>query len=89
MACRKVSEKAPSSLELREYLAGHLPDYMVPRTYILLDEFPYTPNAKVDRKKLPAPDINEADISTDDKLEPLNPAESKILAIWKELFNVC
>jgi D-alanine--poly(phosphoribitol) ligase subunit 1 len=41
-----------TSQRLRRELAEHLPDYMVPRKFIFLPEFPTTPNGKVDRQKL-------------------------------------
>jgi len=40
------------SQRLRQELAGHLPDYMVPRRFVILTEFPTTANGKVDRQKL-------------------------------------
>ncbi len=40
---------------LRADLFEHLPDVMVPRHIIELDRFPLTPNKKIDRKALPAP----------------------------------
>ncbi|MET3038626.1 hypothetical protein ABXT08_21390, partial [Chryseobacterium sp. NRRL B-14859] len=39
--------------ELRDYLRGILPDYMVPVHYIQLDNFPLTSNGKIDRENLP------------------------------------
>ncbi|MFM6011071.1 MAG: hypothetical protein ACKO99_10590, partial [Dolichospermum sp.] len=37
---------------IREYLLSHLPEYMVPSNFVVLEKFPLTPNHKVDRKAL-------------------------------------
>jgi amino acid adenylation domain-containing protein len=41
---------------LRKHLQAHLPDYMIPNAFVVLDSFPLTTNGKVDRTALPAPD---------------------------------
>jgi amino acid adenylation domain-containing protein len=46
----------PDSGELRKALRAFLPEYMLPSSFVLLDEFPLTPNRKVDRKALLAPE---------------------------------
>ncbi|WP_139837574.1 AMP-binding enzyme, partial [Xenorhabdus beddingii] len=43
---------------LRQQLAQHLADYMLPSAFMVLDAFPLTPNGKLDRQALPAPDLS-------------------------------
>jgi natural product biosynthesis luciferase-like monooxygenase protein/amino acid adenylation domain-containing protein len=46
--------KSPSSLELRAFLAGRLPDYLVPAAFVAVPSLPRTPSGKVDRRALAA-----------------------------------
>jgi acyl carrier protein len=49
--------ESPSDEELRSHLASSLPDFMLPDSYIWLDELPLGPNGKIDRHALPAPTV--------------------------------
>src|SRR5208282_2074360 len=45
----------PTVSELREHLKKQMPDYMIPSAFVILEQFPLTPNGKVDRAALPSP----------------------------------
>lgn len=80
--------KATASINkelLRDYLKEQLTDYMVPRYYVALEELSLNANGKVDLSKLP--DISEADVLKKEYVAPINPAETKIVAIWQELLG--
>jgi acyl carrier protein len=51
------TDSIESEKEIKNFLRGHLPGYMVPDYYMMLEKLPLTANGKVDRKALPVPDI--------------------------------
>nr|WP_281422355.1 non-ribosomal peptide synthetase [Photorhabdus caribbeanensis] len=71
---------------LRTYLSAILPDYMVPSAFVRLDDFPLTPNGKLDRHALPAPN-NEA-FARQIYEAPQGETETVLAAIWGELLGV-
>src|SRR6185312_13427806 len=77
---------APSAESLREHLKGVLPEYMVPSAFVALEVFPLTPNGKLDRRALPAPDLSAY---TSREYEAARGEVEEILAgIWQELLRV-
>jgi amino acid adenylation domain-containing protein len=72
------------SAMLRTYLAGQLPEYMVPATYVRLGRMPLTPNGKLDRRALPEP---ERDAYARGYVEPQGETESKLAKIWEKLLG--
>ncbi|MGI1850040.1 AMP-binding protein, partial [Rhodococcus sp. SJ] len=67
---------------LTRVLARRLPDYMVPATYVVLDEFPLGSSGKLDRKALPAPDLvaHRAEYR-----EPATVIEAAVAAVFADL----
>ncbi len=77
----------PSSQQLRTYLQGFLPDYMIPSAFVTVDTLPLTPNGKIDRRALPVPEISMQTNQTAFEA-PRTPMEKTIAAIWSEVLGV-
>jgi len=78
-------EQTTSPDALRSYLKQHLPDYMVPAAFVLLPKIPLTPNGKIDRKALPAPE--QAQAQTQTYVAPATPTEEAVASIWAEVLR--
>ncbi|WP_086932861.1 AMP-binding protein [Agarilytica rhodophyticola] len=65
------------------YLKQHVPDYMVPQQFIVLDTMPITANGKVDRKALPAAPLIKTTF-----IAPRNNLEKLLVNIWQEQLRV-
>lgn len=79
------------SLDVEELGAAtkkHLPYYMNPRAFVQLQEIPHTPNGKVDKKALPAPDDARAEILHVEYQAPETPTQVRIAQIWSDLLGV-
>jgi hypothetical protein len=72
--------------ELRGLLRAKLPDYMIPSAFVVVDRFPTTPNGKVNRKALPAP--QERKIGAGSGVAPLSYTEQVVSGIWRERLNL-
>jgi len=79
-----LAEAAPDAAELRRFLAGTLPPYMVPAAFVALPALPLNPNGKIDRKALPAPERPEAEgVPT----APRSEEERLIAQAWAEVLG--
>ena len=77
----------PMSGELREFLAGEIPEYMIPASFVRMDALPLTPNGKVDRAALPPPSADNAL----DKIafrKPESAVEIQMAAVLAELLHM-
>ncbi|WP_342332928.1 amino acid adenylation domain-containing protein [Pedobacter sp. FW305-3-2-15-E-R2A2] len=82
-----VSDATLSSQELRTYLSGKLPSYMIPGYYVQPSSLPLTSNGKIDRKALPNPEgLGVA--SGVAYVAPRNDTEEKLAEIWSEILDI-
>ncbi|MBL6448216.1 amino acid adenylation domain-containing protein [Fulvivirga sp. 29W222] len=78
-----VSASMIEPTDLRDHLSQSLPDYMIPSYFMHLDKFPLTPNGKIDRKSLPAPEL----VSSTEYVGPSNELEEQLVTIWAKLLK--
>lgn len=81
------SAAAPTERQLRAWVREGLPDYMMPSNFVFLKSFPLTPNGKVDRKALPAPQAvyNQR---PSDFVAPRSPLEQQLAKLWEKILGV-
>ncbi|RUL78905.1 non-ribosomal peptide synthetase [Dyella choica] len=75
----------PSEPQLRAMLLRTLPEYMLPSYFITLEHMPLTPNGKVHRGALPAPDVTRSDMGY---VAPRTPAEEIMAGLWAEVLKL-
>ena len=76
---------APTVADLRKAIGAGLPDYMIPAAFVLLDEFPLTPNGKVDRNALPDPAA--ARVAAAVYVPPRNAIEEAVAAAFAQVLG--
>ncbi len=80
-------QQAITVATVREALTGKLPNYMLPSAVVRLDAMPLTPNGKIDRKALPAPDTGRAGRQKE-YVAPRTEQEKTLSAIWAEVLHL-
>jgi acyl carrier protein len=81
-----VNRKQLKVKELRTFLSKKLPNHMIPSAFVTLDQFPLTPNGKIDRKALPEPDFQEN--KPEEFIAPRNEIEMEIAQIWQQILKI-
>ncbi|RKE16989.1 non-ribosomal peptide synthetase/MFS transporter [Streptomyces sp. TLI_171] len=74
----------PDPAALRATLRRSLPDHQVPAAFTVLPALPLSPNGKLDRRALPAPQIHRPDGAR----KPATPAETVLAEIWAEVLDL-
>lgn len=85
---RPATGPSLSNRALRTFLAQHLPSYMVPSQFVLLDQLPLTPNHKVDRKALPPLEAATSLRDDGDYVAPATELERQLASLWEELLQI-
>jgi acyl carrier protein len=80
-------DSAPSFGELRKFLRGKLPEYMVPGAIVWLEALPLAPNGKLDRGALPEPGQDRPELESA-FVAPRNPIEEKLAEICAQLLRL-
>src|SRR5439155_17360851 len=82
-----VAEGTPSVTELRAFMSGQLPDYVVPSAFVKLDALPLSANGKVDRLALPDPDNARPELAGE-YVAPRTVSERRLMEIWGEVLRI-
>jgi natural product biosynthesis luciferase-like monooxygenase protein len=82
-----LADAVPDEAALKAQLATRLPEHMVPARIVRMESFPLTPNKKLDRKALPAPQMRSA--PTILAAAPVTSgSQARIAAIWSRILGV-
>jgi amino acid adenylation domain-containing protein len=77
-----ATESSLEPTKWKDWLKARLPDYMVPSHFIVLDQLPLTPNGKIDRRALPAPEIENLT-----GIKPATPTEELLANLWASVLK--
>jgi amino acid adenylation domain-containing protein len=81
-----VGDGPVESRDLREFLRGKLPEYMVPTAFVVVDRLPLSANGKVDRRALPEPEGRAELVHA--PVEPRDELERQLVRIWQDILSV-
>lgn len=78
---------AATVTELRNFLKTRLPDYMLPAAFVFLKALPLSPNGKINRRALPAPEASRPDLEKS-YVVPATPNETTLACIWANVLKL-
>jgi acyl carrier protein len=80
-------DEQPQADELKRFLKAKLPDYLLPSAWVNLVSLPRTPNGKINRGALPAPDAGQLDPSAK-FIAPRTEVEKTLARVWGEVLKL-
>jgi amino acid adenylation domain-containing protein len=84
---RAGGAEAVDEAAVRAWLRARLPEYMVPAAVAFLSALPLSPNGKLDRGALPAPDPAPAAADEEAYVPPAHGPQADIAMIWQEILR--
>jgi amino acid adenylation domain-containing protein/non-ribosomal peptide synthase protein (TIGR01720 family) len=78
--------EAAGAEALRAFLRTRLPEHMVPSALVAMDALPLSPNGKIDRRALPAPERGGR--GTEAFVAPRTPVEETLAGVWAEILRL-
>lgn len=81
------TDAPPDPNELRSFLREHLPQYMIPSSFVALREWPLTPNGKINRLALPEP-ASGPSAANGAIAAPRNEIERKLVTFWQDALKL-
>jgi amino acid adenylation domain-containing protein len=76
----------PTRMDLRNFMARELPDYMIPSAFMMLNTFPLMPNGKIETSMLPHRDDSSFQVCPR-FVEPRTEIEEIVAQVWRELLK--
>jgi len=83
-----IQRTSVAAQHLRNFLTEKLPAYMLPSNFVFIKNMPLTPNGKIDRKALAAPDHNYPDLIEEDFEVAHTPTEETLAGIWADVLQI-
>jgi amino acid adenylation domain-containing protein len=83
----ELAAKDLTSEKLAQALKAMLPEYMIPSAFVRVEEFPLTPNGKLDKKALPAPQ-RKRPLLAQEYIAPQSALEKQLAEVWCELLQL-
>lgn len=81
-----LRDRNVGAIDIRQAIQQHLPEYMIPHHFIEVDQFPKTTSGKIDRKRLPSPQINTPKIKSNED-HPIDLVQEKVVNVWKHFLS--